>query len=209
MSLKNESATAELKVSRRQFMYQLSAVLGTGVACQLLDGSGFNHAMAYQAVEHSEKIAGAYLNQDQKLLLRTICDVVLPKTDTPSAAELDVHGFIVHQMQACYTTEQRKNLDDLLSLIDLQTKQSTQKPFVLLTPEQQIKILNNLEQAKLPFKQTDRDTFKSLKQLMVFGYFTTQVGATQALNYQAVPGGFKGSIKHSPTDKAWGSHSYY
>ncbi|MDU0353713.1 hypothetical protein RS130_07055 [Paraglaciecola aquimarina] len=48
-----------------------------------------------------------------------------------------------------------------------------------------------------------------LKALIVFGYFTSEVGATQALNYQAVPGGFKGSIPCDENTKSWGSIDYY
>ena len=57
--------------------------------------------------------------------------------------------------------------------------------------------------------EEDKQAFKALKSLLVFGFFTTEVGATQALNYQAVPGGFKGSVSYSSLKKSWGSLAYY
>jgi hypothetical protein len=42
-----------------------------------------------------------------------------------------------------------------------------------------------------------------MKQLTLFGYFTSKEGATQALRYKAVPGKYEGCIDYKKGDKAW------
>jgi hypothetical protein len=44
-----------------------------------------------------------------------------------------------------------------------------------------------------------------MKQLTLLGFFTSEVGATQALRYVAVPGKYEGCIPYAKGDKAWAS----
>ena len=45
--------------------------------------------------------------------------------------------------------------------------------------------------------------FKILKDYTMTGYFLSEVGATQALAYERVPGGFQGDLELKPNQKAW------
>jgi hypothetical protein len=45
--------------------------------------------------------------------------------------------------------------------------------------------------------------FGLMKQLTLLGYFTSEIGATQALRYLAVPGKYEGCIPYNKGDKAW------
>ena len=47
------------------------------------------------------------------------------------------------------------------------------------------------------------DALGLLRELTVLGYFTSEVGATQALAYEAVPGGYRGCVDLKPGQKAW------
>jgi len=45
--------------------------------------------------------------------------------------------------------------------------------------------------------------FSQVKQLTLWGYFTSEPGATKALRYVAVPGKYEGCIPYNKGDKAW------
>jgi hypothetical protein len=49
----------------------------------------------------------------------------------------------------------------------------------------------------------DPHYFSMMKQLTLWGYFTSKPGATQALRYVAVPGRYEGCIPYKKGDKAW------
>jgi hypothetical protein len=42
-----------------------------------------------------------------------------------------------------------------------------------------------------------------MKQLTMLGYFTSEVGSTQALRYVPVPGKYEGCIPYKKGDRAW------
>jgi hypothetical protein len=45
--------------------------------------------------------------------------------------------------------------------------------------------------------------FSMMKQLTLLGFFTSEVGATQALRYLPVPGRYDGCIPYNKGDRAW------
>ncbi|MEP6682540.1 MAG: gluconate 2-dehydrogenase subunit 3 family protein [Parafilimonas sp.] len=52
-------------------------------------------------------------------------------------------------------------------------------------------------------KADDPHYFGMIKQLTLWGFFTSKPGATQALRYIAVPGKYEGCIPYNKGDKAW------
>ena len=42
-----------------------------------------------------------------------------------------------------------------------------------------------------------------MKELTLLGFFTSEIGATKALRYVAVPGKYEGCIPYNKGDKAW------
>ena len=49
----------------------------------------------------------------------------------------------------------------------------------------------------------DKPFFQRMKELTVTGYFTSEIGATKALEYLPIPGKFQGCIPLKPNQKAW------
>jgi hypothetical protein len=47
--------------------------------------------------------------------------------------------------------------------------------------------------------------FTMIKQLAIFGFFTSKVGATGVLQYVAVPGRYDGDLAYVPGTPAWGT----
>ena len=199
----------QIEQSKRQFLRGLTALMGTAAVSPFISGDALAVAFSYQPKSTSALQAGKLFTLKQMQILHDICAVVLPRTDTPSAAELDVHGFLDHQLSVCYDQENQQQALAIVDKINDQSKSHFSKTFIELTSSIQQDLLIALEAEKLGFTAQDKQAFKALKSLLVFGFFTTEIGATQALNYQAVPGGFKGSVAYSSLKKSWGSLAYY
>jgi hypothetical protein len=206
MDNKHESAYHN---SKRQFLRGLTAIMGGVAISQLTSTNALAEAFKYEAQANSTLANGKTFSQLEMQILHDVCATVLPRTDTPSAAELDVHGFLDHQLSACHSKQQQAQAKSVVNKINQQSTIHFSKPFTNITVEQQTALLVALESQKLGFDLQHKEQFKELKSLLIFGYFTTEVGATQALNYQAVPGDFKGSVSYSSLKKAWGSLAYY
>ena len=59
------------------------------------------------------------------------------------------------------------------------------------------------EMKKDPKKEIPKHYFTMMKELTLTGFFTSEVGATKALRYVAVPGKFEGSVPYTKGEKAW------
>jgi hypothetical protein len=210
----NASTTASASIrtnekSRRHFLKGFTTMLGGVAVGSLVTGNAISVAMAY--VPSNDKILndGKIFNKNQLILLKQICSIVIPKTDTLGAAEVDTHGFIDNQLYHCHTKEDQNTVLALLTLIDSHAKQQGSNSFIKLTSKQQFQLLTELDLGTKRFDQIQRADFKLLKQYICFGYYTSEVGATQELRYDPVPGGFKGSIPYKKSDPTWATRGLF
>jgi hypothetical protein len=49
--------------------------------------------------------------------------------------------------------------------------------------------------------------FRMMKELTLLGYFTSEIGYTQALRYVESPGRFDPCVTYTPGEKAWAPHA--
>ncbi len=71
-----------------------------------------------------------------------------------------------------------------------------------LAPAEQIAKLKARAASDMPLSY-DESFFRILKDYTLVGYFLSETGATQALAYERVPGGFQGDLPLKPNQKAW------
>lgn len=210
--MNEQDTTGELspqEQSKRRFMARMSALVGGTAAAQLLGGNAIPTALAYTPQADSADKAGKIFSQPDMAMLREICDLVIPRTDTPGAVDVDTHGFIDNQLYHCYKSEDQAQAKSILAKINQVSRSRFNKDFVSASVEQRLAVLIDLEKPVNEFDQDDRIHFKFIKQQVLFGYYTSEVGASQELEYLAIPGGYKGSIPYDSVGKAWGSLSYY
>ncbi|GAB5379305.1 MAG: hypothetical protein Alis3KO_12920 [Aliiglaciecola sp.] len=194
--------------SRRWFLKKLGATLGTSAAATLVTATGVTSALAYTPKNDSHLSDGKVLNKKQMQVLRELCETVLPRTDTPGAADVDCHGFIDHQLSQCHSKQQQQSVRELINTVEGRAQTLKVSSYTKMTPQQKTDLLVKIE-SRDGFSETLHTDFKFLKGLILFGYFTSEIGATQVLNYQAVPGGYKGSVPVTAETKVYGSLNYY
>jgi hypothetical protein len=195
-------------ISRRVFLQKLSQAIGSVAAGALLAGSGMSVALAYTPNPDSASKPGLLFTKKQMQALRDICDTILPETDTKSAAQVDCHGFVDHQLVQCHSAQQQQQCVDAVELVIANAQASFGEAFTDLSFEQRTELLRDIEALKAASAE-QKGQFKFLKSLIVFGYFTSEEGVTKALSFQPYPGGFKGSIPVNAETKSWGSLNYY
>ncbi len=49
--------------------------------------------------------------------------------------------------------------------------------------------------------------FRLMKELALLGYFTSEIGYTQAMRYTETPGRFDPCVPYTPGEKAWAPHA--
>jgi hypothetical protein len=124
-----------------------------------------------------------------------LVDMILPATDSPSASEARTHEFIDAALHACATSKQQATFRAGLAAL-------VTEGFDKASPEERIALLQRraTKDVTLPY---DDSFFKILKDYTLTGYFHSEIGATQALAYERVPGGYQGDIELAGEQKAW------
>jgi len=151
---------------------------------------------------------------ERKALISEIAEVIIPKTDTPGAKDAKVGEFIEKMLKDCYAAKDQDSFDKGLKEIE-------KKDFLKATPAEQIKILKEMEasakeetnkagEEKKKYTEAGKEYtdagvpfFRLMKELTLLGYFTSEQGATLALDYVPVPGRYDGCIDLKPGQKAW------
>lgn len=185
-------------VSRRDAIKQLALACGL-----VLSANSLSALAAFTPPTDLTRSKKTLLNTDQLALVRELGEIIIPTTDTPGAIAAGVHDFINHFAANCASKEEQQGLLAGLKRIDDSAQTRFSKAFVSASKTQQIELLTNMEKAADGFTADDRKFFKQLKALVTFGYYTSEIGATQELAYLAIPGGYKGNFKFKQIGKAW------
>jgi hypothetical protein len=172
-----------MMTDRRTFLRGASVLMGHAAFGQVMT--------AFAAGPRS----ASFFSDREMKTLRSLVDVILPATDSPAASAAETHFFIDLAIPACASPGAQKTFRDGLAW--LQTK-----GFDGLTPDKQAAFLKPRAAADMALAY-DQSFFKILKDYTLTGYFLSEIGATQALAYERVPGGFQGDIPLAPHQKAW------
>ena len=132
----------------------------------------------------------------QQRLIADLADVIIPTTDTPGAKAAGVDQFIGYVIGHCTVPTQQETFQKGLQQTNSLSQSTFGKSFSELDNPQRIEIVNQLTQREKLF-------FMNLRELTIVGYFTSEIGATQALEYLPVPGRFQGDIPLKADQKAW------
>lgn len=140
-----------------------------------------------------------FLTMDQGILVSQVAEIIIPKTDTPGAIDTGVPGFIDLMLKDTYTKEDQDYYLAGLNAFDEEAKKEHGDPFVELSAEKQAAFVKKVhdaavEDAKNKKGEPKRPFILMTKELTMLGFFTSEPGATQVLQYVAVPGSYHGCI---------------
>jgi hypothetical protein len=174
-------------MNRREAVQRVALMMGGVLSTQLTAG-----LMGQVLNTGGTVVAGG----EQQALLAELADVIIPTTDTPGAKAAGVEQFIVRVMRDCYQREEQEKFYAGLAKLDADCRAAHGKGFVELDAAKRNGMVRQAT-------QNNRDFFKLMKQLTVAGYFTSEIGATKALEYLPIPGRFEGDVPMQPGQKAW------
>ena len=131
-----------------------------------------------------------FLDSNTFNLLGEVVETIIPTTDTPGARDAGVHMYIDQAVQ--YFTEEEQTL--FTQVMDGLTSGGFMDASV-----------GEREQMLLALDEVEGDIkpYSILRALVCEGYFRSEVGATQVLAYDPVPGEWIPCIDLSEVGKAW------
>lgn len=153
-----------------------------------------------------EKGAGTVFTPDEKQIVGRMADVIIPRTETPGAVDAQVPAFIVMMIQECYPEKDQDAFHKGLTAFNKWSEKKYNKPFLKLSPAEQQAAVAQLDKevlGKAKNKDKTLSFYRTLKELTLLGFFTSESGATETLRYIQVPGKYEGCVPYQEGERAW------
>ena len=198
-------------IDRREAVKRITLVLGGALSAPTLAGvlSGCQAGVAPGL---------RVLTTPQLQLLDLLTEHIIPETDTPGASAARVPDFIDAMLADFYSEENRARFLEGLARVDERAREVQGAAFSALSSENQVALLTAMDEEAFPdlesmdeaeqeaYRQRVRDQgqpfFRTLKELTVSGYYTSEVGATQELRVNPM-GVYRGDISYDEVGRAW------
>lgn len=185
-------------MNRRQLLQMIAAATGTAFIAGTV--------RAYEPTETGKNLFTA----EDGALLNELGETILPATDTPGAKDADVGPFITQYVSDCYEDDQKALFREGLKDLRERTQVVYGTDFANLTDSQRRAFVDDLDQAAKNVAASageeagpgDLHWFTMMKQLVIFAFFTSEVGGTEVLRYVQVPGRFDGDVDYNG-EPAW------
>ena len=181
-------------MNRRELLKLITAATGTAMigGTALLSGCATQTATALRF--SPENIA----------LLDEIAETILPRTETPGAKDAKVGEFMNVYVTDCYTLEEQAIFHKGLVTFEESCKKAYGRNFMALQSDERVTFINQLDkQARAEVAAGKVHYFTMIKQLTLFGFFTSEVGGTQVLRHAPIPGRFDGNLDYKVGDRGW------
>ncbi len=167
-------------MKRKEFLQRL-LVVGSGV---LIVPTGLLKACKQTP---KKRIA---LTKNDIPLLDEIGETIIPATSTSLGAKAAKIGeYVFAMVNDCFSPDEQHTFLVGLDLLE-------DNSFLDKDAQEKLEFLKKMQIDKQHF-------FSMFKNLTVSGYFTSEIGATRARRYQAVPGVYKNCIPYEEGDRPW------
>ena len=186
-------------ISRREALARLTAMTGA----TLIGAEFFLSGCA-----RTDKVNFKAFTPEDIALLDEIGDTIIPATDTPGAKAAGVGAFMAMMVNDCYTDDAHGVFYEGLDSVQKASQKEHGKKYAELSASERQALLTGIDtehQAYMKAKKRNEPVhyFRLMKDLTVLGYFSSEIGCTQALRYEERPGAYNGDVPYAKGDKAW------
>jgi len=213
-------------MNRREALSSVALLLGGTIIGAEAFLSGCTNSMKNPGA------AGLNFSPDDIAFLDDVGETILPATaSSPGAKEAKIGQFMKTIVNDCYEEKDQKIFVDGMGQLSDASKKKYSKDFTALSDTEKHDFLVGLDKESKDYmkkkgdfdkEQNEKEAaekakgntafkkeempvhyFTMIKQLTIWGYFTSEPGATKALRYVAVPGKYEGCVPYKKGDKAW------
>ncbi|MFL6550891.1 MAG: gluconate 2-dehydrogenase subunit 3 family protein [Povalibacter sp.] len=196
-------------MNRRELLQQVAYLMGGAVSAPTLLGlmSGCS------AKQSAPGWKPAFLSEEQGALVSEVAEMMIPRTDTPGAKDVGVPEFIDKLLNDVYDKEGQQRYLNGIDAFEKASKDQFGKTFMKLDSPQRLQLVQKFHDEAVQRERADTEPNRAArrpfilmtKEMTLLGFFTSQVGATQVLQYDPVPGKWQACI---PLSKAGNGHSW-
>ena len=185
-------------LQRREVLRRAAWLLGGAVsapaALAILQGCSAKDAPA--AADWTPK----FFKGNEAGIVTAIADIIIPKTDTSGALDANVPAFIDSMMADVYASDAQQHFHAGCAEFEAAT-QADGKAFLKQDRAAQTAAVTQALEAAVAADQQPRPFILMARELTLLGFYTSRVGITENMEYQAVPTAYHGCVPLSQMKK--------
>ena len=192
-------------IDRREALRRAALLLGGALAAPTI--AGVLAGCEARRVADSAWTPRA-LTPAQAELVATVAEHILPETDTPGARAVGLHRFIDAMLAQSYPAPERQRFLAGLDDVDARAQRTCGRPFLRCGAAEQRALLEQLDREAFGATggtpdEPDVPFMRTMKELTLLGYYTSEIGATRELHNAPVPGRFEGCVPLAQVGRTW------
>jgi gluconate 2-dehydrogenase gamma chain len=198
-------------MNRREVIQRATMILGYAITGPALTGI-LNGCKAAP----EQAFVPKFFTNDQASLIAALTEIIMPRTDTPGAIDAGVPMFIDQMLKEVYPKESQETFLKNLAAFDEGARKAHGNGFLDCSDKEKMAYFKKEHDGALQSSaggsssgwwnagvNDSKPFILELKELTLLGFFTSEPGATQVLQYNQVPGPFKGCVPVKEVGKAW------
>jgi len=182
-------------MSRRDAIRHVALLMGGAVSAPAILGL-LSGCSAEPGADADAAWKPKFLTQAQGALVAEVAEIMIPRTDTPGARDVGIPAFIDTMLKDVYPKDEQARFVAGLADFEAQAKREHARAFLELEPALRAAMVKKVHdpaaeaerQSTLPVDERRRPFILTMKELTLLGYFTSEAGATQLLQYISAPG---------------------
>lgn len=196
-----------MAIDRRQFLQRAAVLLGAGLSSACVS------AALSRREDEPLLTANTVLSAEERTVLESLAERILPRTDTAGALDAGVPDFVEFVLAEGYPEEARDAYRASLRELDAQAQAEYGGGFAALASADQDALLAAIELAEFAAGSgaaalfgginPTKPFFAASKELTLVGYYTSKVGIAAERTYSHFPGAFDGAVAWGPGQKPW------
>jgi hypothetical protein len=148
----------------------------------------------------------------KKETIAELAELIIPRTDTPGAKDAKVEEYILKMIEFCTDVKTQNKFLTGLTDVEKYAVNNYNQVFIKCSNADKTSILKHFEEKsyysinilnKANNKFLGKPFFACLKELTIYGYCTSQLGATKGLAYDFVPGSYQACIPLNKNQRSW------
>lgn len=188
-------------IDRRTALAGVAAMFGAQLFAPIARAAGLAQGKGVPVISQGAASTQVF-NPKQRALMVALSERVIPATDTPGAIAAGVPDYIDKLLADWAQPGDRVPIIAGLDAIEERSLRDYKVSGAQATPAQQDALLTLAMEDKIPGGAT---FFEAFRQLVITGYYTSEIGMTQEREYLPVPGEYNGEFLYSKVNKVYSS----
>ena len=197
-------------MNRREAIQRVAWLMGGAISAPALLGVLNGCTPKKSAVDWKP----AFLTDAQAAIVAEVAEIMIPRTDTPGAKDVGVPALIDQILKDAYPKVDQDRYLTGLAAFESQARQQHGRSFLELERDTQLASIRTETQTAMAAEQAHtgpdslpRPFMLMTRELTLLGYFLSKPGATQVLQYNPMPGPFRGCVPlaEAGNGKVWAS----